>query len=66
MKEQLELILSNNKDTQVKTVLYEAQKGALWLKGVGDFANPDKADSYHKTCSYGSASLLYRFIKEKL
>ena len=48
-------LLSNNK-----------QKGALWMKGVGDFANPQKADGYHKTCSFGSACLLYRFIKEKM
>lgn len=48
-------LLSNNK-----------QKGALWMKGVGDFANPQKADRYHKTCSFGSACLLYRFIKEKM
>lgn len=44
----------------------ETQKSALWMKGVGDFADPNKADGYHKTCSYGSAVLLYRFIKEKM
>lgn len=41
-------------------------KGAMWIKGVGDFANPDKADGYHKTCSFGSAALLYQFLKEKM
>jgi len=41
-------------------------KGAMWIKGVGDFANPHKADGYHKTCSFGSAALLYQFIKEKM
>lgn len=41
-------------------------KGAMWIKGVGDFANPNKADVYHKTCSFGSAALLYQFIKEKM
>lgn len=49
-----------------KLLSNRAQKGALWIKGVGDFANPQKADNYHDTCSFGSASLLYRFIKEKL
>lgn len=44
----------------------KTQKSALWMKGVGDFADPNKADGYHKTCSYGSAVLLYRFIKEKM
>ena len=48
-------LLSNNK-----------QKGALWMKGVGDFANPQKADGYHKTSSFGSECLLYHFIKEKM
>ena len=48
-------LLSNNK-----------QKGALWIKGVGDFANPNKADGYHRTCSFGSAALLYRYIKETM
>ena len=38
----------------------------MWMKGIGDFANPQKADGYHKTCSFGSAVLLYYFIKEKL
>lgn len=42
------------------------QKGALWIKGVGDYANPDKDNRYHKTCSFSSASLLYHFIKEKM
>ena len=49
-----------------KILTNEHQKGAMWMKGVGDFANPDKTDGYHDTCSYGSASLLYHFIKEKL
>lgn len=44
----------------------KTQKTALWMKGVGDFADPNKADGYHRTCSYSSAVLLYRFIKEKL
>ena len=44
----------------------KTQKNALWMKGVGDFADPNKANGYHKTCSFGSAVLLYRFIKEKL
>lgn len=44
----------------------KTQKSALWMKGVGDFADPQKSDGYHKTCSYGSAVLLYRFIKEKM
>lgn len=49
-----------------KILTNEYQKGAMWMKGVGDFANPQKADGYHDTCSFGSALLLYRFIKEKL
>lgn len=49
-----------------KLLSNRVQKGALWIKGVGDFANPEKADGYHKTCSFGSAALLYRFIKEKM
>lgn len=49
-----------------KILSKKKQKGAMWIKGVGDFANPQKADGYHKTCSFGSAALLYRFIKEKL
>lgn len=49
-----------------KILSNKVQKEAMWIKGVGDFANPHKADGYHKTCSFGSASLLYRFIKEKM
>lgn len=49
-----------------KILSNKVQKEAMWIKGVGDFANPQKADGYHKTCSFGSASLLYRFIKEKM
>ena len=49
-----------------KLLSSQNSKGAMWLKGVGDFANPDKADGYHKTCSYSSAALLYQFIKEKM
>lgn len=44
----------------------KTQKNALWMKGVGDFADPSKANGYHKTCSFGSALLLLRFIKEKM
>lgn len=39
-------------------------KKALWIKGISDYANPQKADGYHKTCAYSSAILLYLFIKE--
>lgn len=49
-----------------KILSNKVQKEAMWIKGVGDFANPQKADGYHKMCSFGSASLLYRFIKEKM
>lgn len=49
-----------------KILSNKVQKEAMWIKGVGDFANPQKADDYHKTCSFGSASLLHRFIKEKM
>lgn len=49
-----------------KILSNKVQKESMWIKGVGDFANPHKADDYHKTCSFGSALLLYRFIKEKL
>lgn len=49
-----------------KILSNKVQKEAMWIKGVGDFADPNKADGYHKTCSFGSATLLYRFIKEKL
>lgn len=49
-----------------KLMSRKKQKGAMWMKGIGDFANPHKADGYHKTCSFGSAVLLYYFIKEKL
>ncbi|GAK37774.1 phosphorylase family protein [Bacteroides graminisolvens] len=40
------------------------KKDALWLKGIGDFANPQKSDGYHDTCSFTSATLLHMFIKE--
>lgn len=49
-----------------KILTGDKQKGAMWIKGVGDFANPEKADGYHKTCSFGSATILYRFIKEMM
>ncbi|NLI35245.1 MAG: 5'-methylthioadenosine/S-adenosylhomocysteine nucleosidase [Bacteroidales bacterium] len=49
-----------------KMMSNRTQKGALWMKGVGDFANPIKENRYHDTCSFGSAALLYRFIKEKM
>lgn len=39
-------------------------KEALWIKGISDYANPQKADDYHRTCAFSSASLLYMFIKE--
>lgn len=48
-----------------KLLTNRIQKGALWIKGVGDFANPQKADNYHKVCSFSSAVLLYQLIKEK-
>lgn len=49
-----------------KLLSNKTQKGALWIKGIGDFANPQKADGYHNTCSFSSATLLYKFIKEKM
>lgn len=49
-----------------KILSKDYHKGAMWIKGVGDFADPQKADNYHDTCSFGSAALLYRFLKEKM
>ena len=41
-------------------------KGCLWIKGIGDFANSKKGDNYHKRASYASALFLYKLIKETL
>lgn len=48
-----------------KLLTSREQRGALWIKGIADFASSTKGDDYHKVCSFGSASLLYYFIKEK-
>lgn len=38
----------------------------LWVKGVADYANPNKGNDYHKLASYASAIYLYKLIKESL
>lgn len=36
----------------------------LWIKGISDFADTHKGDSYHKQCAFGSALFLYSLLKE--
>lgn len=45
---------------------YLCQKKALWIKGVSDFADSDKNDSFHNKASYASAYFLYLLIKEMM
>lgn len=44
---------------------HQLSKKALWIKGVSDMADKKKNDKYHKTCAFGSAILLYQFLKSK-
>lgn len=39
---------------------------SLWIKGIADFANPDKGDDYHKRACYASALFLQRLLKEHI
>lgn len=68
-----ELIKSNRKlkaiDMEGYALYYTAlayDKPALWIKGVSDMADLNKDDTYHRVSAFGSALLLYLFIKEKL
>lgn len=45
---------------------YLCQKKALWIKGVSDFADSNKGDSYHQKAAYTSAYFLYLLIKEMM
>ena len=45
---------------------YLCQKKALWIKGVSDFADSNKDDSYHQKAAYASAYFLYLLIKEMM
>jgi nucleoside phosphorylase/CheY-like chemotaxis protein len=40
--------------------------GAMSIKSVSDFANPNKSDGYQKYASYTSASFAYKFLIEKI
>ena len=42
------------------------QKKALWIKGVSDFADSNKGDSYHQKAAYASAYFLFLLIKEMM
>ena len=48
------------------TTAHTLDKKALWIKAVSDFADANKADSHHKTCSFASGTFLYEFIREML
>lgn len=45
---------------------YYCKKAALWIKGISDYADEQKDDSYHERAAYGSAYFLYRLIKEMM
>ena len=45
---------------------YQCGKKALWIKGISDFADSKKNDSYHQKASYASACFLYQLIKETM
>lgn len=38
-------------------------KKCMMIKGVSDFADSDKGDTYHKMCSFSSAWFLFEFLK---
>ena len=44
---------------------HSLEKQALWIKAVCDFADRNKGDGYHKSCSYASAAFLYQMLREK-
>ena len=44
---------------------HSLEKQALWIKAVCDFADRNKGDNYHKSCSYASAAFLYQMLREK-
>lgn len=43
---------------------YLLDKKSLWIKGIGDYADPDKGDDFHAQASFASARFLYYLIKE--
>lgn len=46
-------------------IAHQLSRKALWIKGVSDMADKKKDDRYHKTCAYGSAMLLQKFLKSQ-
>ena len=48
------------------TTAHTLDKKALWIKAVSDYADAQKKDDHHKTCSFTSGVFLYEFIREML
>ena len=44
---------------------HSLERQALWIKAVCDFADRNKGDGYHKSCSYASAAFLFQMLREK-
>ncbi len=42
------------------------KKDCIMVKGIADYGDGVKDDKYHKTCSYGSAWMVMKFIKTML